>query len=246
MFAIHRRAGLCAASVLAVVAAAPVSAGVRVQPMSYDLATAGSGTRQDLRVENTAGTPTAVEIRVERREVQPDGTDKRTPADDDFLVFPPQGTVPANGFQTFRVQYIGDPAITATRLYLITVAQLPVSATGQTGTGIQIVYNVGTLAAVSPTGATATIEVTAVKPATDPKLLEITVRNSGTRYARLRNGAWTLTGGDGKAETLEGEPLRAAIDNSLIDAGGTRIVRLPVSAGFRREGATASFRLQSK
>jgi fimbrial chaperone protein len=223
----------------------PVSAGVRVQPMSYDLVPSGQKTKQDLRVENTGSTPTAVEVRVERREVMPDGTDKRTPAEDDFLVFPPQGIVPANGFQTFRIQYIGDPAINQTKLYLITIAQLPVSATGQAGTGIQIVYNVGTLAAVTPLGAAAKIEIASVTAAPEPGQIEITVRNAGNRYARLRSGSWTLTSGDGKAEVLEGEPLRNAIDNSLIDAGGTRVIRLPVSANFRLQGASASFKLSS-
>lgn len=227
----------------AALASSSALAGVRVQPMSYDLLPAGNATKQDLRVENTSSTPTPVEIRVERREVLPDGKDKRTPADDDFLIFPPQAILPANGFQTFRVQYIGDPAIRQTNLYLITVAQLPVSGTGEQGTGIQIVYNVGTLAAVTPKDAAANIVVTGVTPAADGKKIEVAVANQGTRYARLRNGAWTFTSGDGKTETLEGEALRNAIENSLIEPGKTRVVQLPVSDGFKREGAKATFKL---
>lgn len=221
---------------------ATATAGVRVQPMSYDLSPAGNKARQDLRVENTASTPTPVEIRVERREILPDGSDKRTPADDDFLVFPPQGIVPANGFQTFRIQYIGEPAIKETRLYLVTVAQVPVSGAGEAATGIKIVYNIGTLAAVSPANATPRIVVIGAKPAANPKMIEVTAENQGNGYTRLRNGAWTLTSGDGKAETLEGEALRAAIDNALIEPGKRRVLPLPVSEGFKREGATASYK----
>jgi fimbrial chaperone protein len=217
------------------------SAGVRVQPMSYDLQVSGRGATQDLRVENTSATPVPVEIRVERREVLPDGTDRRTPADDDFIIFPPQGIVPANGFQTFRVQYVGDPRIAQTRLYLITVAQTPVSAADGQSTGIQLVFNIGTLAAVSPAGAAARLSVTEVRPATEPNKIAVTVRNDGSRYARLLNGTWTLTSGDGRSENLEGEKLRAALQNSLIEANGSRTVLLPVSEGFRREGARATF-----
>lgn len=224
--------------------AAVALANVRVLPMSYDLATSGQGARQDLRVENTGSTPLPVELRVERREIQPDGTDRRTPADNDFLVFPPQGIVPANGFQTFRVQYVGDPAIGQTRLYLVTVAQVPVSGTGaQQPSGIQLVFNIGTLAAVSPASSTPEIVVDEVVPAAEANRLRITVRNNGTRYARLLNGTWTFTAANGTVETLEGEPLRAALQNSLIEAGGTRIISLPVSAAFVREGARASFQL---
>ena len=225
------------------VASVPTVAGVRVQPMSYDLTPNGGTTKQDLRVENTSSTPTPVEMRVELREILPDGTDKRTPAEDDFLIFPPQAILPPNGFQTFRVQYIGDPTITQTKLYLITAAQLPVSGTGEQTSGIQIVYNVGTLAAVTPKGASAKIVITGVTPTTDGKKIEITVTNNGTRYARLRHGIWTLTSGNGKTEIVEGEALRNAIENSLIEPGKARIVQLPVSDGFKQDGAKADFKL---
>lgn len=218
-------------------------AGVRVQPMSYDLGTSGRSATQDLRVENTAATPVPVEVRVERREILQDGSDRKTPAEDDFLVFPPQGIVPANGFQTFRVQYIGDPALKETKLYQITIAQIPVSGTGGQTTGIQLVFNVGTLAAVSPANSTPNLVVTEVTPAPEAGKLQITVRNEGTRYARLLNGDWTLTAADGSAEKLSGEKLRAALQNSLIEPGKTRVITLPVSETFKREGAKASFQL---
>ena len=99
------------------------------------------------------------------------------------------------------------------------------------------------MAAVSPPNAAARIVVKAVSPASDPKMVEILAENQGNLYARLRNGAWTLTSGDGKVETLAGDALRSAIDNSLIDAGKTRLITLPVSDGFQRDGAKASFQL---
>lgn len=224
--------------------AGTAQAGVRVQPMSYDMEPTGRGANQDLRVENTGATPVPVELRVERREILPDGSDRRTPADDDFLVFPPQGIVPANGFRTFRVQYIGDPALRQTNLYLITVAQIPVSASGgEQNTGIQLVFNIGTLAAVSPAGSTADLAVTEVAPAEQAGRLKVTVRNDGARYARLLDGTWTLTSGTGAVETLEGERLRDAIQNSLIEPGKTRVITLPVSEAFGRQGARATFQL---
>lgn len=225
--------------------AVPAMAGTRVEPMTYDLTPSGGTAQQDLRVENTGNRPTPVEIRVERRDIQPDGSDKRTPADDDFLVFPPQGIVPANGFQTFRVRYIGDPTLAKTALYTITVAQLPVEMAEQ-DSGVQLLFNLGTLAAVSPAGSQAAIVVDSVEPAAEAGQMRITVRNEGTRYTRLKAGKWTFTAADGRIETLEGGALSDALPQPLIEPGTTRIIQLPVSEGFVREGARATFELDAQ
>ncbi|WP_162997998.1 MULTISPECIES: molecular chaperone [Brevundimonas] len=218
----------------------PASA-MRVQPMSYDLTPSGRGATQDIRVENTNATPMPVEIRVERRHIGLNGEETREPAEDDFLVFPPQGIVPPNGFQNFRVQYIGDPALTQTALYVITVAQLPVNTTGAESSGVQFLFNLGTSVAVSPEGSTADVQVTSVEPAAEANKLRVTVTNRGNRYARLHNGSWTFTTAGGASETLIGEDLRAAVSQPLIEPGATRIIELPVSERFVREGASARF-----
>lgn len=218
----------------------PASA-MRVQPMSYDLTPSGRGASQDIRVENTNATPMPVEIRVERRRIGPNGEETRELAEDDFLVFPPQGIVPPNGFQNFRVQYIGDPAISQTALYVITVAQLPVNTTGAESSGVQFLFNLGTSVAVSPEGSTADVQVTSVEPALEAGKLRVTVTNRGNRYARLHSGTWTFTAAGGTNETLTGEALRAAVSMPLIEPGATRMIDLPVSEGFLRDGASARF-----
>ncbi len=219
-------------------------AGIRFQPMSYDLSPSGTGAQQNLRVENTGSTPAAVEVTVERRHILPDGSEKREPADDDFLVFPPQGIVPANGFQTFRVQYIGNPALQKTALYTITIAQLPVDTSGSDKSAVQIVFHLGTLAAVSPADSKPVLTVTSVSPSTDPNKLTVRISNQGNRYARLRGGQWTLTDGDGK-DVLDADTVAKGIDQPLIEPGTERVVELPVPAGFVRAGAHADYELNA-
>lgn len=233
--------GIFAASLFVASAA---HAGVRVEPMSYDLTTSGTGARQDLRVENTAAQPTPVDIFVERREILPDGTEKRTPAEDDFLVFPPQGIIPANGFQTFRVQYIGAP-VTQTVLYTITIAQQPVDMSGSGESGVQVLFNLGTLAAVSPPGSEPQLVIENVAPSDEAGKVRVTVSNEGNRYTRLRTGRWTLTDGKGASETLEGQALQNAVAQPLIEPGTRRIIDLPVGTAFIREGAKAKYELPS-
>lgn len=225
-------------------AASPAHAGVRVEPMSYDLSPSGTGARQDLRVENTSAQPTPVDVFVERREILPDGSEKRTPADDDFLIFPPQGIVPGNGFQTFRVQYVGAP-ITRTVLYSVTIAQQPVDMSGSGDSGVQVLFNLGTLAAVSPPNSEPNVVVETVAPSAEAAKLTVTVSNEGSRYTRLRTGRWTFTAANGASEILEGEALQKAIAQPLIEPGTRRVIELPVSASFVREGATAKYELPS-
>jgi len=227
------------------IAAAPAFAGIRVQPMSYDLTPSGTGTQQNLRVENTGSTPAAVEVTVERRHILPDGSEKREAADDDFLVFPPQGVVPANGFQTFRMQYIGSPTLQKTALYTITIAQLPVDTSGADKSQVQIVFHLGTLAAVSPVDSKPVLTVTGVSPSTDASKLTVHISNQGNRYARLRGGEWTLTGGDGKKAVLNADTVAKGIEQPLIEPGTERVVDLPVPAGFVRTGAHADYELNA-
>lgn len=231
--------GLAAAMLLAGSAA---HAGVRVEPMSYDLTPSGTDSREDLRVENTSAQPTPVDVFVERREILPDGSEKRTPADDDFLIFPPQGIVPGNGFQTFRVQYVGPP-ITKTVLYSVTVAQQPVDMTGSGDSGVQVLFNMGTLAAVSPTGSEPKLVVEGVTAGAEAAKLQVTVSNEGNRYTRLRTGRWTFKAANGVTEVLEGEALQKAVAQPLIEPGTRRVIELPVSETFVREGATAKYEL---
>lgn len=217
-------------------------ASIRVQPMSYDLGASGSETKQDVRVENTGDQPMPVDIIVQRREILPDGTERRTAADADFLIFPPQAIVPANSFQTFRVQYIGDPLLAQTKLFLITVSQLPVDTSETAANGMQFLFNVGTLAAVSPRDAVADVRVVSVRPAEKTGLIEVTVKNDGNRYARLRNGTWTVRGGDGTEVVLDDRTIRSAIQQGLIEPGTERIITLPVEPSFRRDGASVTFK----
>jgi fimbrial chaperone protein len=233
------------AAVLFALLPSQAEASIRVLPMSYDLTPAGTGATKDIRVENTGAEPMPVEVFVHRREILEDGSERRTVADDDFLVFPPQALIPANGFQTFRVQYIGDPTIVQTALYLVTVSQLPVDAANGRANNVQFLFNLGTLAAVSPPDSRPDLRVVEVKPAPEPGHLEISVRNEGNRNARLRNGTWTVRSGDGSATTVDDRDVRRAIKQGLIEPGTERVVTLPVPAGFQLKGAEATFALRN-
>lgn len=203
----------------------------RVYPMSYELAPVGSGAATVLRVDNTTDRPLTLEVTVEKRSWDERGNETRTPADEDFLVLPPQMIVEPGKTQAIRVQYVGDPAIDQTAMYVVGVNQVPV-ADPNAGTGVQFVINFGTAAYVVPAGAKTELKVVSVSPASDPGQIEVTLENTGARYAPLGSTTWTFTNGAGQSMELSGDPLREALVASVVPSRARRVFTLATSQGF--------------
>jgi fimbrial chaperone protein len=218
---------LVSALLLLLFAATPAGA-FRVLPMTYDLAPIGSGATQLLRVENLGDRPLTVELFAERRDILEDGSERRTPADDDFVIFPPQSIIQPAETRAFRVQYLGEPRLERSVTYAITVAQLPIELDGAAETGVQVVFAFSTLANVVPPGSRAALEVREVRPDPAGGGVLVLVENSGTRYGRVTEGSWTVGNSSGVEVTVAGELLREAIEVGLIQPGTQRLIHLPV------------------
>lgn len=133
------------------------------------------------------------------------------------------------------MQYVGDPALAASRHYYITVAQLPVKLPeGQSA--IQILYNFQVLASVSPSGAKPQLEVKSaqvVKDANGKPVAMLTVGNSSPVHGYLSANKVRLVEKDaaGKEQfkrTLSGPEIQQTVGCGLIGAGQTRKVTIPV------------------
>lgn len=203
----------------------------RVYPMSYELAPVGSGAATVLRVDNTTERPLTLEVTAEKRTWDEQGNEMRTPADEDFLILPPQLIVEPGKTQAIRVQYVGDPTIDQTAMYVIGVNQVPVTDP-TAGTGVQFVINFGTAAYVVPAGAKTELKIVSVAAASTPGTMEVVLENSGARYAPLGSTTWTFTNGAGQKMELSGDPLRETLIASVVPSGGRRIFTVPAAEGF--------------
>lgn len=203
----------------------------RVYPMSYELAPAGSGAATVLRVDNTTERALTLEVSVEKRSWDERGNETRTPADEDFLILPPQMIVEPGKTQAIRVQYVGAPALDQTAMYVVGVNQVPV-ADPTAGTGVQFVINFGTAAYVVPAGAKTELKIVSVGEADEAGKMEVVLENSGARYAPLGNTTWTFTNGAGQKMELSGDPLRETLVASVVPSGGRRIFTVPAEEGF--------------
>lgn len=241
-------------TLLAVVAAISIlsqpAAAMRVSPMVLEMESRGSDAVARLEVQNINAGNLAFETRVFLMTIAEDGSIIETPADDMFLVFPPQGVLPAGGRQVVRLQWVGEPELPASRAYYVSVEQLPVAlepaSTEAVAAQVQVLYNMRALVVVAPPGAAPDVSASAVRqvtypvPASEavdqpPRMqdgVEITLRNEGRRHAMMANFGWRLEGTDTAGKWLRvdisPEELNRAVGTGYVPALGERTFRVPV------------------
>lgn len=228
-----------------------------VSPMVVELTASGARSTGRIEVLNVLKQPLPYEVRVYRINFGPTDQVVETPADSDFLVFPPQGVLQSNERQMVRVQWVGGP-LDSSRGYYVAIDQLPVpldpSKVDKTkpSVSVQLVYHMKVLVTVAPPGAAPNVSVESVRPVmvAPPKIaglqvsnvpsvpgVEVTVRNSGKRYAMMAGATWTIQG-----KGTDGKPLKVVLTTAdmgkLLGAGyvpalnGRRTFEIPTGAKF--------------
>lgn len=206
-----------------------------VQPVVIDLSVSGRGMSQVITVENTFATPLPVELRVEELTFDEAGVKSSGKATEDLLIFPPQALIQPGQTQTFRIQYVGDPDLKASKHYYVTVAQLPVKLPeGQSA--IQILYNFQVLVSVSPAGAKPALAIRSAeigRNADGKPAPVLTLANPSAAHAYLSNGRLRIiqtdaTGKEVFRKTLSGPEIQQTIGFGLVGANQVRRMTLPI------------------
>jgi fimbrial chaperone protein len=243
-------------------AAAGTAYAMRVSPMVIEMESRGSDAVARIEVQNINRGNLAFETRIYRMTFDKNGTMVETPADDRFLVFPPQGALSAGGRQVIRLQWVGEPDLAASEAYYVSVNQLPVAfapgGQGEVTAQVQMLYNMRALVVVAPPGAKPEVTAAAVRPLVynPPALagsnepgaaregLEITLRNAGRRHAMMSNFGWRFEGTDKQGQRLRvdvsPEELNRAVGTGYVPALGERTFRIPVD-GFGPQAIKLSF-----
>lgn len=243
---------------------APISdaLAMRVSPMVVEMSSIGSDAVTRIEVQNVNQSKLAFETRIYRMNYDDKGNVVETPADDRFLVFPPQGVLPPGGRQVVRLQWVGPAEPPTSEAYYVSFNQLPVklepAKTETVAAQVQVVYHMKALVVVAPPGAKPNVEAASVKPIIyqpDPTQsgaqlppgpgVEIVLANSGRRHAMMAAFGWRLegTGTDGKPLRIDisSEELNRAVGTGYVPALGKRIFRIPVVAAFSSKPIKLSF-----
>jgi len=226
---------------------------IGVEPLFLEIAPNRSGA---LRVRNTSDAEIPVEVMVFRRTVDEDGKQTKTPADDDFILFPPQAALKPQATQVFRLQPIVD-VTEISQSYYITVRQIPVPMDDLDlkGVQLQVVFafdaavhivprktedkleiinsRLTTMTVDQPTGEFEEkgngrrIEIT--KSVTLPAV-ELDVRNTGSKYLYLQDHDFSAElHGTLKSENLE--PKWGY--NEIVDAAGVTLIEPQKNRTFK-------------
>ena len=206
-----------------------------VQPVVVNLVTSGRGMTQVVTVENTFANPLPVEIRVVELALGENGVTSKETDPGDLLIFPPQALIQPGQTQTFRIQYVGDPDLAASKHYYVTVAQLPVQLP-QGQSAIQILYNFQILVSVAPQGAKPDVKILASEVghnAAGKPVPAITLGNASRAHGYLSQGRLRIVQRDSAGKevfrkTMSGPEIQQTVGFGLVGAGQTRKVLLPV------------------
>ena len=180
------------------------AAGQRATPLILDLDSAGAAASGTVRFDNT--TRSAITVEATMRTFA-GSANAGAAVNDDFVIFPPTALVQSGQSQTFRLQYVGDPAIAQSELYYLSLEQLPVDLGGQDTTAVGFVVNFDVFVSVNPPGSVAQLEARSVAPDPQTGNWLVTVENVGARYAFSSSGRWTVNGPGGQAVALSGQVL---------------------------------------
>lgn len=227
--------------------AAGAAAGYEVSPIRFDFTIETGDESRTLRVRNTADRVITVQLAVYERTVHRDGSETRTPAPDDFLVFPPQGAIERGEVRTFRLQWNGPREFRNSRAYYVMIEQLPIDLRPSGDfQGMQFVTNFATVVHANPPGASADLRVVsaaAVENGASGRMARIVIANDGNGHAYLSDHEIALLdAGDGataKTHTLSGSAIREAMTGTLVPPGGKREVMIVLPDFFAGEGVRA-------
>jgi fimbrial chaperone protein len=224
---------------------APANAQLAVDPLFVEVA---PGQSAAVRARNTSDKPMTLELDVVARQVNREGIQTRVPADDDFVLLPPQAVVPPQGSQVFRLQALPTGDLQS-KSYFVTVHQLPVKMEDLQGGGaqLQMVFAFDVAVHVVPQGAQPKPELvgaslstmklaekadskspagaansgTAAGAQTQVPAIEITLRNAGTKYLYLQDLDFAAKGIDQAGAPVN---LPRWQQNEIIEAVGVTLV----------------------
>ncbi len=222
--ALWRRAGALLLAVLLLLQglASPALA-YEVTPMRIFLQTDRGQTSATITINNVRDTALPVEILVFRRFVAPDGSQTFEPADEQFIVFPPQVQIEPGQSQAIRIQFAGTIGAES-EAYVVQVTEVPVNRLE--GTGIQFTYNFGVAVYLQPARARARLAVG--KAALVDGALHFELVNSGNDYGFLTGQALEYRIGANRV-TLSPDDLGGIVSNPIVPPHSARQFVLPIA-----------------
>jgi fimbrial chaperone protein len=153
-----------------------------------------------------------------------DGQEVDVPADDDFIIFPPQMIIRPSQTQTMRIQWVVGAVPATSESYYVYVTQVPAAL--QPGmSGVKVSYRFGVSVHMVPPNTRPDLHLVSIRPSTNAEHVagfEVTLRNDGNRFARMSEHEMTMG-----SRTWSRADLRAAVGIGFMLPGQQRTFFVP-------------------
>ncbi len=240
--------------------AVPESAeAARVSPMVAEILPSGTGSIVRIEVTNDEDRQIPFELSMHRGAISENGEVSLEPADDRFVVFPPQIVIGPRSQQVFRIQFLPDPDLKTSEIYYASISQLPV-ALDPTDSRIQMLMRFNVLINVVPPGTRSdpvidwiraaereqpVPEGEEVAEAAPQPGIEVRVSNRGNRYFGAGETSWTISGtdpnGESFTETLTDKQVRETTGLGIVAPDKARIFFIPLERPLDADSLKISF-----
>lgn len=195
-----------------------------VSPINIEMVAAGPRARAHIVVTNTSRDAIAIEPDVARLVLDQHGKSTSSPSSDEFLTLPTQALIAPGSSQTFRLQWLGDPALSESRSYLVAMNQLPVRGL-KSKAGLQILVSFGVAVNVAPAQGRGAMRV--ASSGLNGRKPFVVIENPTAVHALLRDAEITLQA-QGWSTTLPPGALENVLGTGLVQPKRKRSFQLPV------------------
>ena len=220
----------------------------KILPISRTFTPIGNEASQSYDLISDSNEPEAVQLSVVTREMDIDGNESYTPADDDFLIYPPQVILQPNTKQTVLVTWVGDSNPTKELYYRLVSEQVPINLTKpEAGKPTKVTAKVEILLKymgslyVRPENVEPklVLDNVIVQKEKDKPVIAITFANQGAARATLADFKLNLASG-GKTVALTTEQLKDITGQNILANHKRRFV-IAYPADLPQGTVTATF-----
>ena len=226
----------------------------QLNPISQEFSPSGKQSTQSYRITNPRSEPIAIDIAVFQRLISNSGQETLQPADEDFIVYPPQLILPPLATQVVRVTWVGDAEPDAELSYRFVAEQLPVSlektgdapkATSRATGAVRMMMRYAGSLYVRPADSFSQLvlqESRREQGADGEDLLFLRIKNEGGRHGKISRVNLQLNAG-GQSVVLPGKELLGKA-TPVVLAGGERHLLVPWPAELPIDTVTGTIILQ--
>ncbi|CAM3066698.1 molecular chaperone [Vibrio rarus] len=195
----------------------------QVTPMYLEMEYVGSKAQSSYQVTNNSSKNVLVQVSAYRVVIDPNTSEETiTPADEDFLILPPQASVTPNNVRRFRVRYLGGEQVTSTQTYRIVFEELQTSDGDKSDSQVKFLFNFSTVVFVSPTSEECT---TRLNSRVEGDFLVL--KNEGNCVLNIGQAKLTFSK-DGKSESSSWNNLKFENNSIYLIPNLVKRYKLPV------------------